>query len=292
MQPTPYTFCRSIVSKKNKQLQRQQQGMKSTFCSTCLHPPAGCPAKRDKCHKCSRAGHSARVCRSSSIAALGDVDSEDSISSVSCCLSDRTTTKQTVQEDVIFNRVKAVTGLIDLGATDYFITLKLGQREPSFTRLANEFQCIVHGHREVSLAIKDEIYSIRLSVVDSLIADDIIGMDILSSRKVVPFALVGLLLPLTFISPSNSACFSIFPMMQVDPPIFFADNISSAKSISTKARGMSNPNKLVIKNEIQRLKKLGIIEESMSSWRAQTFVVKGENRKRRMVVDYSETVNL
>ena len=125
----PYAFDSVYVlqinrqQKKNKQLQRQQQGMKSTYCGTCLHPRAGCPAKLEKCHKCGTAGHSARVCRSSSIAALGDVDSEDSISTVSCCLSDITTTKQTVHEDVLFNRVKAVTALIDLGATDCFITL-------------------------------------------------------------------------------------------------------------------------------------------------------------------------
>ena len=35
---------------------------------------------------------------------------------------------------------------------------------------------------------------------------------------------------------------------------------------------------------------LGIIEESVPPWRAQAFVVKGH--KRRMVIDYSETVNL
>ncbi|GFY72064.1 putative retrovirus-related pol polyprotein from transposon opus [Trichonephila inaurata madagascariensis] len=35
----------------------------------------------------------------------------------------------------------------------------------------------------------------------------------------------------------------------------------------------------------------GIIEPSNSPWRAQAFVIRGENHKPRMVVDYSQTIN-
>ena len=37
--------------------------------------------------------------------------------------------------------------------------------------------------------------------------------------------------------------------------------------------------------------KEGIIEPSLSPWRAQVLVTKGERHKRRMVVDYSQTIN-
>ena len=45
--------------------------------------------------------------------------------------------------------------------------------------------------------------------------------------------------------------------MQVDPPIFSPNNISSANSISTQARGMSNWNKLVLKKRNSAVKKAG-----------------------------------
>ena len=37
--------------------------------------------------------------------------------------------------------------------------------------------------------------------------------------------------------------------------------------------------------------KEGIIEPSQSPWRAQTLVVCPENHKKRLVVDYSQTIN-
>ncbi len=41
----------------------------------------------------------------------------------------------------------------------------------------------------------------------------------------------------------------------------------------------------------KRLLAKGIIDPSPSPWRAQVVVVKGENLRKRMVVDYSQTIN-
>jgi len=46
-----------------------------------------------------------------------------------------------------------------------------------------------------------------------------------------------------------------------------------------------------MEKEIEKLLADGIIEESRSPWRAQAFVVKNENHKKRMVIDYSQTIN-
>ncbi|GFW06173.1 retrovirus-related Pol polyprotein from transposon opus [Trichonephila clavipes] len=43
--------------------------------------------------------------------------------------------------------------------------------------------------------------------------------------------------------------------------------------------------------EVQKLLQEGVIEPSNSPWRAQVFVIRGENHKPRMVVDYSQTIN-
>jgi len=43
--------------------------------------------------------------------------------------------------------------------------------------------------------------------------------------------------------------------------------------------------------EVSKLLNDGIIEPSYSPWRAQVLVTKDERHKRRMVVDYSQTIN-
>ena len=111
-----------------KHFQGQQHGKKCRYCETGPHLRARCPAKRNKHHKCGKACHWASVCRSSSIAAQGDVDFGHSISSVLCCLSDISFKKRTVHEDVISNGVDAVNTLIDPGTTDCFLFLLLAQQ--------------------------------------------------------------------------------------------------------------------------------------------------------------------
>ena len=43
--------------------------------------------------------------------------------------------------------------------------------------------------------------------------------------------------------------------------------------------------------EIKKLLENEVIRPSKSPWRAQVLVTSGENHKRRMVVDYSQTIN-
>ncbi|GFX74072.1 retrovirus-related Pol polyprotein from transposon opus [Trichonephila clavipes] len=43
--------------------------------------------------------------------------------------------------------------------------------------------------------------------------------------------------------------------------------------------------------EVQKLLQEGVIEPSNSPWRAQAFVIRGENHKLRLVVHYSQTIN-
>ena len=56
-----------------------------------------------------------------------------------------------------------------------------------------------------------------------------------------------------------------------------------------KSRKYSQSNRNFIRDEVQRLSELKIIEPSNSPWRAQVLVV--SEKKQRMVVDYSETIN-
>jgi len=46
-----------------------------------------------------------------------------------------------------------------------------------------------------------------------------------------------------------------------------------------------------IRKEVEKLLDQGVIEPSRSPWRAQVLVTKDERHKRRMVIDYSQTIN-
>ena len=46
-----------------------------------------------------------------------------------------------------------------------------------------------------------------------------------------------------------------------------------------------------IRKEVEKLLAQGVIEPSRSPWRAQVLVTKDERHKRRMVIDYSQTIN-
>ena len=66
---------------------------------------------------------------------------------------------------------------------------------------------------------------------------------------------------------------------------------SECRPIASKSRRYSRSNSVFISYEVKRLFKEGLIEPSNSPWRAQPLVVTQENHKRRMVIDYSQTVN-
>ena len=134
-----------------------------------------------------------------------------------CYSMDTSIKKQTSQDVVVMNGVHAASALIDPGTADCSINLKLAQqlglnvtKGSSTTRLANESPFKVHGSTEVNLAIKSEIFSCRLAVVDSPIADITIGMHFRRNHKVASLARGGLRPPITFISPGRGACCSIF----------------------------------------------------------------------------------
>ena len=80
-------------------------------------------------------------------------------------------------------------------------------------------------------------------------------------------------------------------IFKVDPPSLFENLSPNAKPISTRRRRYSKEDYDFIKEEINRLLSEGIIEPSNSPWRAQVVVTHNENRKKRLVIDYSQTIN-
>ena len=134
----------------------------------------------------------------------------------------------------------------------------------------------------------------------------IIGRDILGehSRVVLNFngpredLVIGAIEPdpTTDAQTNNSAQQNIsstrsqtFGSMNISPPPLFTHLSHNIKPVSIKSRA----NAAFIKEEVANLYQHGVIQPSVSPWRAQPFVTKEDGtHRRRMVIDYSETINL
>ena len=78
---------------------------------------------------------------------------------------------------------------------------------------------------------------------------------------------------------------------KVQYPSHFSNLTSDSKPIAVKSRRYSLKDKDFIEREVKRLLKENIIEPSKSPWRAQVLITTNENHEKRMVVDYSQTIN-
>ncbi|PIK39574.1 hypothetical protein BSL78_23581 [Apostichopus japonicus] len=79
--------------------------------------------------------------------------------------------------------------------------------------------------------------------------------------------------------------------LRTEPPQLFANLSPDIHPVAAKSRRYSSDDKKFIAAETQRLLREGIIEKSNSPWRAQVVVTKDENHKKRLAIDYSETIN-
>ena len=118
-------------------------------------------------------------------------------------------------------------------------------------------------------------------MIDNLCKDIILGTDFQELHESIVINYGGSKPALTF---------SALTAMKTHPPSLFSHLTADCKPITTHSRNYSQSDRDYIKNEIQNFHKAGIIEPSNSPWRAQVLVVKDKS-KRRMVVDYSQTIN-
>ena len=84
-----------------------------------------------------------------------------------------------------------------------------------------------------------------------------------------------------------------FSAMDVPPPPLFTHLSPNIKPVATKSRRQSPPDQKFINEEVRKLHRAGVVRPSVSPWRAQPFVTReDDNHRKRLVIDYSETINL
>jgi len=138
-------------------------------------------------------------------------------------------------------------------------------------------QCITH-----LLVVNNEYSDVTFNVLDNLATDVIIGEKIFKEHEGVTFTFKGDRPPLTL---------NALKKMSVPFPKPFRHLSENCRPIADKPRKYSQADLHFIRDETQRLLSDDLIEPSNSPWKAQVLVVKEQSRKRRMIIDYSRTIN-
>ena len=285
--------CSNYINKKTS---------RCYFCDGTRHPRSLCPAKESSCAKCKKISHWARACKSQksgehaantsspeteekpvSSAVLASICQDTQNINIPSGLKKSTMT--------IYVNDKKTKCLADSGSTSSFIdysfavSLKLliQPDKETITLASQSKQATTEGKVTVNLIYNDQHYpKTKLSVIKNLCSDVLLGLDILSRHSEVILKFGGS-------RPVLKIC--NLAALSVEPPSLFQNLDPKMVPIADKSRKYSQIDQEFISTEISRLLKEGIIEKSGSPWRAQVLIITQTSGKRRMVIDYSRTIN-
>ena len=185
---------------------------------------------------------------------------------------------------------------MDTGSSESYIDhrllkgLKLSlEGEPSaITMASTSHSAEVKGPVLVNFKVFNNNYpKFKLGIMEELCADVILGIDFMKLHSEIEFKMHSTQEGISVNSPLNP--FNVMAA-KIKPPRIFRSIFPDCVPVATKCRRYSESDKKFIKEEISRLKE-GIIEPSHSSMRSQVLITKDENRKKCMVIDYSQTIN-
>ena len=299
---------RAVNNNNNKYY---QSNSRCYFCGNSRHPRFKCPARDFICSKCQRKGHFPKVCQSNPSGpgkmVASTVDHEPSNESVvpnqsswppvlwaitqSCATSQSNNHPLSKSMTKIQINNQNITGVIDSASSYSFLHPKFAQSlklnvSPATDTISMASQSLtsqVSGCCYVNLRVKDRSFNnFKFLILPNLCTQVILGLDFLSLHKSVTMNYGGQFPALTVCGLST---------LKMDPPSLFSNLTPNCKPIADKSRKYSADDLSFIKTETERLLKEDIIEESHSPWRAQVVVVK-KGSKRRLAIDYSQTINL
>ena len=259
-----------------------------------------CPAYGLTCSRCQKQGHFAHAC----LSATPKIRKHTKYCTYTTPKLDSHNSKKSVVANIAINYPSCLAAstikiklngqefysLVDTGSASNLIKKELCDRLGIPIKSTHEVVSLadlstttpICGTCLVNIEIGNNSYScVEFKVMNNLCADLIIGIEMLSRHSEVKINYGGTL-------PSLNIC--ALNAMKVEPPSLFSFLSPTCKPIATKSRFYSQSNREFIESEVKRLLKEGVIEPSISPWRAQIVVV-NQNGKRRMVVDYSETIN-
>ncbi|KRY22914.1 Retrovirus-related Pol polyprotein from transposon gypsy [Trichinella patagoniensis] len=256
------------------------------FCGNRRHPRVNCPARNTTCNNCGKVGHFAKVCRSASKRTAF-------VSVTSLVGSSSSSTATELKNAIVEAKINGtnITALIDTGSSLSFIDerlsktlqLKLLPADGKVLMASTSFQSRLTGYTIADIELHGFRYSnSKLHILPNACTDVIIGQDILQLHSNLTVSSGGPKAPLTICG---------LALAKIPAPSLFANLSTNCKPVAVKSRRYSVAEAKFINDEVRRLLAENIIEESCSPWRAQALVVTSDNHKKRMVIDYSQTIN-
>lgn len=264
---------------------RAPKNSKCFFCGNNRHPRMVCPAREVPCNKCGKKGHFAKVCRSSTSATV--ITDSPMLATVLAASLD-SVSKAVIKISINDKEVQA---LVDTGSCKNFISqgivedmsLSVFPGASKVTMATTTLTTEILGYCVLDIIVQGHVYkNIRLSVLPSLCSEVILGHEFMKQHEAVTLTFGGSMQALNICALSTLA---------ITPPSPFVNLTPDCKPIATKSRRYSALDQQFITSEINRMLSEGIIEPSTSPWRAQVVVTTNERHKKRLVIDYSQTIN-
>ena len=261
---------------------------KCYFCGYTKHPRYKCPARDAMCNNCRKKGHFAKVCKA------GKQSNAASMTQCSATLATMAgTSPLCLQKSVCSSRINGVSvqALIDTGSSDNFVNQSVVEKlkltvypEQGNVSMADTSSLsTVLGSCKVELELGVEIYhDVKLQVLPSLCSDIVLGHQLLRNHSCLEMQFGGDRPPLKVCG---------LAAMQISALPLFSNLSPDCKPVAIKSRRYSWPDREFIARETTRMLDGGIIRPSNSPWRAQVLVTGGMNHKKRLVIDYSQTIN-
>ena len=283
------------------------------FCGGFLHANrASCPARDAVCHNCSKKGHFAKVCQSTKKAATVNAIYKPSLCTIAAaCPPDLKHASISVK----INDKVSMTALIDSCSSDNYISedafnkLQIPAQPSSrkVTMAQTSMESPIIGKCNVVIELKGKRYDdVRLDILPNLCSDIILGYEFQKRHKNLTFHYGGNKEDLVVTSSTPKVVSTVNtkqPLSQqitdanvaaVDPPTLFKSVSNDVKPVATKSRFFNKDDRAFIRGQISSLLAKGLIKRSDSPWRAQVMIARDElqRHKKRMCIDYSQTINL
>ena len=190
--------------------------------------------------------------------------------------------------------------LIDSGASENFVdtdivrklVLPIAGRATSIGMASSEVSMQTLGRVSGVLILMDRQYrNASFHVMPKLCADVIVGQEFLKRHASITFVMNGPEESLTIKTPMTAEPQRLsVAAAKLEAPRLFEFLSPDAKPVASKSRRYNQEDQAFIEAEVGRLLAADVIEPSRSPWRAQVLVVKQKDKK-RLVIDYSSTVN-
>ena len=269
---------------------------KCYFCGDNLHNRRICPARNSNCNNCGKKGHYAKVCKS-----RASPGSTASMFTPTLCSVTASCPKSLEHASikVLINGTE-LTALVDSGSSESLISeimakklcLKLHLSTQKISMALTTLRTHILGHCFADISIDQVAYSsVRLGILKDLCSDIILGHDFQKKHKRVTIEF-GSTRP-ELVIPCKNPTAPLSSAASIEEPSLFGNLLPGFKPIASKSRRFSKENQEFIDQEFTKLLSEGIIEPSITPWRAQVVVSKdpSNQRKKRLCIDYSQTIN-